>query len=704
MKNILYNTKKKLFMLSFVAASMGMTSCQDWLEMPSYTSDDTETVFSNEATANAYVQGCYRGLIHEEMHRQLGMGETVMHCAEDGGGPSSSKYAVCNYYYDSQTPFTVTTIFKEQYRIIESTNIAISRLNKMPETSTRNALLGEVLAIRAFCYHNLIRIYGDVPAVWTPLEEMDPSDENTFYPRRSPRDGIYDQIIADLQTAVDYLPWYKESGYATHERISKQGALALLARIALYAGGYSLRWNLETNDPATMQMARRDDAARVQELYEIADKACERIINQKENSLIQAQSGMSGFQYLWYNFCQRNFGATNDEMIWELAEYGVTTNSTFGLYAHTGTRGGTYGSTKALMSVLPTYYLSFDKKDTRRDVSCTSYSIYFLNDGNNNVDKGALDTWVDVGTTYSCLMLGKFRIPWSVGPADTKKRNINIPLFRYADILLMYAETQNYLNNGPTQAAKDALQEIRDRAGIGSFPIPSNQQDFEDAIVQERKWEFAGEFTLRTDLIRMNRLPKELAAAKKDMMDLSARQGKYADISVYRLYKFHVDNQKWGDTFLAVDYIDLSDDKEIEITKAVPTDSKKFAEYQDALAEIVKAHGFKVAAGDKWYPINMFEAYTSTFNTNSRKAVGFNKGASQLQIGQWAYTKMVGYAENGNEYPDWIYKADGSDGLYYGFKENCSELLPFAAKSSGHPLVDNPNLTQHPGYLNGVAE
>lgn len=40
----------------------------------------------------------------------------------------------------------------------------------------------------------------------------------------------------------------------------------------------------------------------------------------------------------------------------------------------------------------------------------------------------------------------------------------------------------------------------------------------------------------------------------------------------------------------------------------------------------------------------------------------------------------------------------GSDGLYYGIKVNKTKLLPFANKSAGHPIIDNPNLTQHPGY------
>lgn len=696
MKNITSTLRRKLILSALVTVSLSlgtsMTSCSDWLEMEAYTSDDIETTFSDEVRADKFVQGCYRGLIHNEMYYQLGMGETVMHSCEDGS-TNNSKYMMCNYKFDALIPATVTTIYKEQYRIIEATNIAISNLSKMPETEKRNQLLGEAICIRAFCYLNLIRIYGDVPAVYTPLEEMDPNDENTFYPKRSSRDEIYDKVISEVQSVIDWLPWFEESDYQTPERITKQGAYALLARLALYAGGYSLRWNLETNDPATLKMARRDDATRVKELYQIADNACFQIINHGSNSLVQAHEDMSGFQYLWYNHCQRNFAATNTEILWETAQYGDVTNSQFTTCAQPGSRGGKYGSLKAMQFMLPTYYLSFNPKDTRRDVSCTSYSIYFLEKGSAN------DTWVDVGTTYSCIMPGKFRLSWCVAPQSNKQRNLDIPIFRYADVLLMYAETQNYLNNGPTQAAKNALQEVRNRAGVGEeLTIPNEQEAFDDAIVQERKWEFATEFTLRTDLIRMNRLAKELAKTKQAMKDLSDRKNEYANIPTYRLYKFHIDAQEYGDKFLAVDYIDLTDPSEIEVVKNVPTAKEEYDAFQEKILNIVKAHNIEVSNGDKWYPVNMFEAYTSTFNGNSRKMVGFRAGFNTLQIGKIIYTLPTGSAENGGKYPTWIESADGSDGLYYGFQENKSELCPFAAKSPGHPLVDNPNLTQLPGY------
>lgn len=132
---------KRLVMTAVFGLSlgMGMTSCSDWLDMESYTSDDVDFVFEDEMKAELFVQGCYRGLIHKEMFYNLGMGETVVHTAEDG---FSSKYKACNYDFDPLVPTTVTTIFKEGYRIIESTNLAISRLNKMPGNGQTESVAG----------------------------------------------------------------------------------------------------------------------------------------------------------------------------------------------------------------------------------------------------------------------------------------------------------------------------------------------------------------------------------------------------------------------------------------------------------------------------------------------------------------------------------------------------------------------------------
>ncbi|SEW21728.1 Starch-binding associating with outer membrane [Chryseobacterium wanjuense] len=688
MKNIINNKsiliKKLVVIPSFVIAGLFINSCSsDFLDQPAYNITDTNTVFESLDTADLFVQGCYRGLVPTEMYYQLGAGDTVTHSSEDGS-TNNSKYNICNYQYDAYTPNTVTGIYAAMYAGIEKTNIAITRLSLMEPSAKRNSLLAEVKAIRAFCYHNLIRVYGDVPAVWIPLEDADPNDPNTLYPKRTSRDVIYDRVIADMQESVNDLP----ATGTTTERLTKAAGNGLLARIALYAAGYSLRWDLNTGSAGTM--SRRSDNARVQQLYQIADNACAAVINGGTASLVQAQGGKSGFEALWFNFDQRKFAVTNPEMLWHIAEYGANTNSAFGVYAMEGSRGGTYGSRKALQFILPSYYLSFNPGDTRRDVSCTSYSIYFLNGG------AATDTWVNVGTTFSCIMSGKFRMGWCVAPQAADARNLNIPILRYADVLLMYAETQNYLNGGPTAAGTAALMQVRNRAGIGNIPAPTGQQAFESAIVQERKWEFAGEFNLRTDLIRMNRLASEIDATRQAMKNLSNKSGAYANTPALRLYKFEKNAQVYGDPFLALKYIEITNPAEIAIVQNVPTSAANYAAYQTALASIVTAHGQTVVAGDKWYPTRMFEAYTSTFNGNARKAVGFTSGFNALQIGNIIYTKPTGSAENGGTYPNWI--EGGGDGLFYGFVPNKTELLPFAAASAGHPLVDNPNLTQLPGY------
>lgn len=46
-----------------VMAAIGLTSCNDWLDMEAYKSDDTEFAFQNETNADLFVQGCYRGIV-----------------------------------------------------------------------------------------------------------------------------------------------------------------------------------------------------------------------------------------------------------------------------------------------------------------------------------------------------------------------------------------------------------------------------------------------------------------------------------------------------------------------------------------------------------------------------------------------------------------------------------------------------------------
>ncbi|MCM1520532.1 MAG: RagB/SusD family nutrient uptake outer membrane protein [Lachnoclostridium sp.] len=690
MKKYNFNTVRSFVatMMLVGAGSVLLTSCEDTLELKSYTKDDTDFAFRDENNADLFVQGIYGGIVHEEFYRQANTGEMTTIAAEDAF--EGNKHYLSNYGYDPTAPYVFGSTYGEGYKKIEACNLALYRLRGMEETPKIKALIAEVVTLRAFIYFNLIRLFGDVPFNTEPLELRDINDEDVLYPTRYDRDKIYDFIIDEMTETIDDLPWYSECGYT--ERVNRNSAKGILARICLHAAGWSLRWNLETNDPSSLHMAQREDQNRIREILTIADNALNEVIQKGENHLIQSDNKMSGFQRLFYNFCQRNFSEVAPEMMLSLARLGENVgNTTLGVYV--GQPGGSqfavYGQRRSLQCKLPTFYLSYDAADTRRDVTCCNYTVRSL--GTTTEAEAA-----NAGTTFSSVGSGKYRIQWQIEPNAAAKRNVNIPLLRYSDVLLMYAETQTYLNNAPTDAARNALKEVRQRAGIGSMAIPSGKDEFIDALLQERMWELSDEFVLRTDLVRMNLLDREVRKAQQALKDLSKREGAYANTAVYRLYKFTKDENKYGTTFLTLDYIDVTDPAEVAIVgvKSIPSGTKR-DEYNEQLKQIAAAHGKDGSAS--WYATNMFFAWDNTWNKNARIAGGFKMGAenNQILLGNTIAQKPTGFAENSNKYPDWI---DGPFGLYFGYKHNQTELSPFANQASGHPLVDNPRLTQLPGY------
>jgi hypothetical protein len=86
---------------------------------------------------------------------------------------------------------------------------------------------------------------------------------------------------------------------------------------------------------------------------------------------------------------------------------------------------------------------------------------------------------------------------------------------RYADVLLMYAEAANELNDGPTEKAIQCLTEVHNRAfmdGDSTFiaEAQAGKESFQKAVLDERKWEFAGENSRWRDLVRTNTYSEEL--------------------------------------------------------------------------------------------------------------------------------------------------------------------------------------------------
>lgn len=108
--------------------------------------------------------------------------------------------------------------------------------------------------------------------------------------------------------------------------------------------------------------------------------------------------------------------------------------------------------------------------------------------------------------TTEGVLIKKYR-----DPVSTTSTFVNIPIFRYADVLLIAAEAEARLN-GPTTKAYSYINAVRTRAGLPNLE-GLTQQALIDAIIQERAWEFFAEGDRWYDLSRTDKFLTVVPAA-----------------------------------------------------------------------------------------------------------------------------------------------------------------------------------------------
>lgn len=654
--------KKKLNIVGLLAVSLAFTSCQDWLDMPSESKADSSSIFETVSRAEMTVVGAYAYLHTQELGYQLLMGTD-----ESSSTEANSKYYMSNYDYTNVTGMLNST-YTSMYKAIEYSNVCVKNLPQMAVANEKeqkkiNSLLGESLAVRAYAYWNLVRFYGDVPYSDVPTSEL-----TTFTSSRTSRDEILDNCVADLQRAIELLPWKSEGMIVTAERFTKNAAYGILARVALQAAGYSLRWDLNKvpYDKSTVKIAKRDDAARVTELLQIAADACEEVIKKGENKLLD------DYDQVFRDLATKNY---NNETMLEYGWYGpdavdVRTGYTNGI--PTNGTSATFGKGGAQMVVMPTLYFEFGAGDQRRDVSVCNYGIL----GNDNLQM----------STYLGACVGKYRIDWMKDRGATdSKRNINFPLLRYSDVLLMYAEALNELNNGPVSEANKALKDVRlrayrkDESKIGA--IPTDYDSFKAAIIKERKLELSNESLRKSDLTRWGILYEHLTAEKDKLYQLARHEGTYANVDVYRAYKMVkgvLKNPVIGLSYIAMTDADIASmgigaDK-IKTLKTLNDSGKGYLDvkfYEEKGTNKVyftKPEGKEVIE-TSYIILNMFGCH------------------SVKQKGGLAVDPVEGLADKNV----WI------EDMFYGLQKNMVEILPFNTTN----IIDvNIGLKdqQHPCY------
>jgi starch-binding outer membrane protein, SusD/RagB family len=509
------NMNKKLSILSFVALSViGLAGCKKWTDVEPVSQYSIPQTFSDLSNAYSALVGVYDELqgdngygIRISMYYPYDTDEGIVSGNLDNGRRGVGRYQLL------LTNSEISNPFRQLYRGVEKANLCIEQIPKMKqynegtdaEKKELRRLYGEALTLRAQFYFELIRNWGDVPAPMVPAYQ-----QTELFIGRSDRDSTYDKLLADLATAKQILPWRTE--VARNERITRGAAMALRARIALFRGGYSLRSDGQMKRPAdylTYYTIARDECA------ELMTKRSEHTLN-------------PNFEDVWRKVTSFTYDPQG-EILFEVGAGGGNGNSDSRMGNYDGpnlNNASRYGAGGGGIVMLPNYFYAFDSVDTRRDVTVTSYQVTSATNIKSQRRLGELNT-------------GKYRRDWRVPllPGTVLNVGYNWVVIRFSDVLLMYAEAVNEINNGPTPEAIAAFEEVRKRAFRGNVGLigttPTTKQAFFDAIVNERYLEFGHEGIRKYDLLRWNLLAAKIAETRTKIQQMAARTGPYANVPQY---------------------------------------------------------------------------------------------------------------------------------------------------------------------------
>lgn len=521
---------KRIVYFFFALSAVFLASCKKYLTADSPSNFTEEYVFGSVSDAKKTVNMVYALFNQDAFTSRLSnnfAGNSDIEVGGVGAAPDNSRRDLWSFEATSANA-DLLTVWNNAYAAINKANECEYGLTTVSLAQDANNpdylnLLGEVKALRAYWYYMLMNHWGDVPFSTKPTRAGD-----NFYLPRTGRDTILTFLINDLISIEPKMQWADQLDFGI-ERINREYVIGLIARLALMRGGYWLYPDL------TMQ--RKPDYL---DYYKIANTYCKKLVSLKPRALPDyATVFMNENKYI---------KPLNSDVLWEVPfppGYGDV-GWAVGVGVSDATGAHPYGSTTIQMTLTPSYYHSFDTTDLRLPVTC---SIISYNDTLAQNSTGA--------TAITINKWNRILVPTPLGPSSAKGTSINWPMMRYADVLLMLAETENEIN-GPTADAQDALRKVRRRAFPAALwtdkveayisSVSTSKTAFFNAIVNERGWELGGEFVRKYDLERWNIYGKKIVETKnildamgKDANGVAGAPGTYANLADYQYAKRNPD-------------------------------------------------------------------------------------------------------------------------------------------------------------------
>lgn len=415
-------------------------SCSDFLTLkPEYQMNELG-FYQNESDFETAIVGLYSGLQNYGQNL-IWVNELATDNAVFQLANAETAVTGFDYLNLSATNPYVSTYWSNSYGMISRANGILNRLSKF-DFGSKPKMQGECKFIRALAYFQLVQLFGDVSI--TELEFSSPNQIADYDFSRKPVEQVYQLIIQDLTDAESLL---------TTDVPKNKGKVSIGAVKTLLGKVYLTRHEYEKS------------AEKLKEVIDMHVYSLE----QDYGSLFSEGNDDKSESILEIEFASGNQGEGSN-----FAHHFYPNVVNMDVFI-----GGILGGGRCVPSKF--LYDSYTEGDLRRDAAL----------GNKLPMKD--------GTTSDYYFCKKF-VDYSA--TTTSDCGVNFTLFRYADVLLMYAEALN--ESGKTNEALPYINQVRQRAGVEDLAGLS-QDGLRSALERERQWEFCFEGHRWFDLMRTGR-------------------------------------------------------------------------------------------------------------------------------------------------------------------------------------------------------
>ncbi len=409
------------------------------------TEADRTIIFGKESGLNLYANSFYKAFPTVETVYQQ---DKIIDIAAVHG---LEKFVSNAYNAETSTSWSWTDLRNINY-FIDGCNSPDCTV----EESSRNHYLGLARFFRAYFYYSKLRQYGEVP--WFE-HQLNPYEKDLMYKNRDSRDVIIEHMIADLDFAWLHI---KTTSSVGNSLVSKYAAAALKSRICLFEASYR-KYHADREDIKALS------AYTPESLYKEAAAAARLVMDSKAFSL--NTSGKTAYRDLF----TRESPLTNENILVICAS---------GANGYLGSANWWFNTTSygKKWSPVRSFVNTYLNTDGTRFTDRNGYETKVFKEEIKGRDLRLEQTIRGLnykydGVTTSAQLGGACLTGYHMikfcqdGKEYESGKNTNsIPIIRYAEVLLNYAEAKAELNNGVLSSEDWMLTigALRSRAGVSA--------------------------------------------------------------------------------------------------------------------------------------------------------------------------------------------------------------------------------------------